>query len=179
MDETKIKCSDCYVDSWKNLRKDFTTCEFDYSIKKEKSFRRLYDDYTMIHYCFSCLKETLFSKQYLVIDFMEWIRDKSNNKLLVPKDGYVANVLQNKNTIEKVCNNCLTFLVDRIDDLQINNAYFFILDEKVCKMKTVCILLIITISLLYNYNECLFGFCFGVAYISGVYFVHWIVTYFI
>lgn len=47
------------------------------------------------------------------------------------------------------------------------------------KKLTVCIFLIITICLLYNYNECLFGFCFGVAYISDVYFVHWIVTYFI
>ena len=85
----------------------------------------------MIHYCFPCLKKTLFSKQYLVIGFMEWVRDKSNNKLLVPKDGCVENVLQNKDTIENVCNNCLNFLIDRIDDLQINNVKFFILDEKI------------------------------------------------
>ena len=122
LDETKIKCCDCYVNYWKNLRQDFTTCEFDSSIEKVKSFRRLYDDNTMIHYCFPCLKKTLFSKRYLVIGFMECVRDKSNNKLLVSKDGCVANVLQNKDTIENVCNNCLTFLVDRIDDSQINNV---------------------------------------------------------
>ena len=62
---------------------------------------------------------------------MEWVRDKCNNKLLVPKDGCVENVLQNKDTIKNVCNNCLNFLIDRIDDSQINNVKFFILDEKV------------------------------------------------
>ena len=86
----------------------------DCSIEKNKSIRKfVIDENLLIHYCYVCLKKTLFNKQYLIVKSVEWLVFEGENKLLVAEDSGIASVLRGKKEIEDVCSGCVFFLIER------------------------------------------------------------------
>ena len=86
----------------------------DCSIEKNKSTRKfVIDENLSIHYCYVCLKKTLFNKQYLIVKSVEWLVFEGENKLLMAEDTCTARVLRGKKEIEDVCSGCVFFLIER------------------------------------------------------------------
>ena len=64
----------------------------DCSIEKNKSIRKfVIGENLLIHYCYVCLKKTLFNKE----------------------NSSIASVLRGKKEIEDVCSGCVFFLIER------------------------------------------------------------------
>ena len=115
VNDLTIKCCHCYGNYWKNVKKsEKTELEMDCSIEKNKSIPKFVtDENLLIHYCYVCLKKTLFNKQYLIVKSVEWLVFEGENKLLVAEDSCTASVLRGKKEIEDVCSGCVFFLIER------------------------------------------------------------------
>ena len=94
----------------------------DYSIEKNKTVRQfIIDGNLLIHYCYHCLKKSLFNKQYLIVKSIDWLMFTEQNKLLVPDDSCIADVLRGHKSIENSCVGCVIFIIKRFttDDVVI------------------------------------------------------------
>ena len=47
------------------------------------------------------------------------------------------------------------------------------------KLSEIALTIVIVLVLILNGNECLFSMCFGICYMSGVYFIHWVYYHFV
>ena len=64
-----------------------------------------------------------------------------------------------------------------MNQAQMNNFYF----QQMMKLIIVSISLALftfIVKTIDGFGDCLFGFCFGISCLCGVYFVHWICSYF-
>ena len=106
--DVSVKCCKCYADYWKSLRNDQSKKEyfhFDYSIEKVKSFRKYYcEDRTLFHFCIKCFNIIMCSIPISIVEF-----EINQHK----RGGYVANILLGNETIEKICNGCINFVIER------------------------------------------------------------------
>ena len=106
--EISIKCCKCYGGYWKLLRKEQNQKDyfkFDNSIEKVKSFCRYFsDDGILFHFCINCFNIVMSSVPISVVMF------EINHK---KRGGCVANVLLGNESIDKVCNGCINFVVER------------------------------------------------------------------
>ena len=101
----------------------------DCSIEKNKSIRKfVIHENLLIHYCYVCLKKTLFNKQYLIVKSVQWLVFEGENKLLVTEDTCTASVLRAKKEIEDVCSGCVFFLIERFSpsDVVIIKSFYCI-----------------------------------------------------
>ena len=118
-----IKCCHCYADYWENVRKsENNEIYMDYSIQKNKTIRKfVIDENLLIHYCYPCLKKSLFNKQYLIVKSIDWLMFTEQNKLLVANDSCIADVLRGHKSIENSCVGCVIFIIKRFtaDDVVI------------------------------------------------------------
>ena len=114
-DDLTIKCCHCYADYWKNVRKsENNEIYMDYSIEKNKTIRKfVIDENLLIHYCYPCLKKSLFNKQYLIVKSIDWLMFTEQNKLLVANDSCIADVLRGHKSIENSCVGCVIFIIKR------------------------------------------------------------------
>ena len=121
-DDLTIKCQ-CYEDYWKKVRNsEKKELYMDYSIEKNKTVRQfIIDENLLIHYCYPCLKKSLFNKQYLIVKSIDWLMFTEQNKLLVANDSCIADVLRGHKSIENSCVGCVIFIIKRFtaDDVVI------------------------------------------------------------
>ena len=47
------------------------------------------------------------------------------------------------------------------------------------KLFEIVLTLLIVLLLILNGHDCLFSMCFGICYMSGIYFIHWVYYHFI
>ena len=114
-DDLTIKCYQRYEDYWKKVRNsEKKELYMDYSIEKNRTVGRfIIDENLLIHYCYHCLKKSLFNKQYLIVKSIEWLMFMEQNELLVANDSCIADVLRGHKLIENSCVGCVIFIIKR------------------------------------------------------------------
>ena len=80
------------------------------TLKKPAIFRLYSDD--MVHICFNCFKEILFSKDLSIVSTVDWLLQE--NWKFVPADGCVTSVLQKDKSISQICVNCQNFIINHL-----------------------------------------------------------------
>ena len=70
-----------------------------------KSFRKYYcEDRTLFHFCIKCFNVIMYSIPISIVEF------EINQR---KRGGCVANILLGNETIEKICNGCINFVIER------------------------------------------------------------------
>ena len=78
---------------------------------KKPAIFRLYSE-EIVHICFDCFKEILFSKDLSIVSTADWILQE--NWKFVPADGCVVSVFQKDKSIPQICVNCQNFIINRL-----------------------------------------------------------------
>ena len=121
-DLIKVKCCGCYENYWNGIRKSNETMyNFDYSIEKNKSFRKFFQqEMILFHFCESCLKKAIFNIQFVIVSFREYFFQQFN-KFLVADDTCIADFLNGKTNVKNICNDCIQFAARRFknDDFKL------------------------------------------------------------
>ena len=92
-------------------------------VTSKPSVCRIYDD-KVFRCCFYCLKKILFSKNLLIVNDLEWIKQYQPNMQLVPSSGCIASVLQDKKDISQIRADCQNFIIARVTINEIHTANF-------------------------------------------------------
>ena len=168
-----VKVCDCYSHYFDEDVSD-SLIDF-FSRDRDSSISRINDKNILKYcYCYMCLKEKFVSKKPTIVSDSWWVdlyrfNDCCKN-VAVPSSGCLARFSRNKKEFSEICNICVNFTI---------NTILLLFSMKIITVSILIGLFFFIAKTINGTEDCLFGFCFGISYLCGVYFAHWLCSYFL
>ena len=132
-----------------------------------------YDDVVII-----CYKYFSFHVLFLKDDLIERLRVSCCRFAKVTKNSYVQSFKKHYIDYQDLCHECeSSCCYDYM--LKISTCSFKFNRLSLIKLFEIVQTILIVLILILNGHDCLFSMCFGICYMSGIYFIHWIYYHFV